>query len=116
MTKPGTTGMHTTVTFFKQAAIAFVVGTFILVGYAGVKVRWAKKQVDEFSRQVVIGMPVAGLEKRAIAMHLKYRPLTGGSDNAGKFMVWQGFAYKRWFCTVEYRDGKVVAKKSTTLD
>lgn len=78
--------------------------------------RWAKRQVEAFHGQVVTGMPLPALEAKAREMHLNYRPMTGNTPGEGKVVVWEGFAFGRWFCNVEYREGKVTGKRITPLD
>ncbi|HBA89755.1 MAG TPA: hypothetical protein DCZ75_17735 [Geobacter sp.] len=99
-----------------KTLIALIAFTIILVIYAGFKVRDAEKRVRAFSQQVVIGMPVAGLDEKASEMGLKFRRTTGSSNQSGSIQVWQGFAFGRWFCTVEYQDGKATGKRVTSLD
>lgn len=102
--------------FFAKALIALVIFSLIAGVYGAFKVRWAKKQVDAFNQLVVIGMPVAGLETKAKELKLKYRQVTVGTAKNGRLIVWEGFAFARWFCDVEYRDGKAANKKVTFLD
>jgi hypothetical protein len=116
MTTAGTTVRRTLAKLLARAGMVFAIFIAVLGGYAGLKIRWADKQVDAFSRQVVIGMPAAGLEAGAKNLHLHYRRLSGSTDKNGRFMVWQGFAFKRRFCIVEYRDGTVVTKNAASLD
>lgn len=49
-------------------------------------------------------------------MRLNYRRTGPGGGRDGALVVWEGFLFERWFCDVEYRDGKVTAKKVTFLD
>ncbi|MDP2681704.1 MAG: hypothetical protein Q8P28_02705 [Deltaproteobacteria bacterium] len=79
--------------FFAKAVLAFIIFTCILFIYAELKVEWAKKQVEAFNQLVVIGMPVAGLEKKAKEMHLNYRRMADSNDKDGKFFVWEGFIF-----------------------
>lgn len=116
MTKPQPTFLRKLLKFIGKAILAFVVFTLILVTYAQLKVMWAKKQVEAFSRIVVIGQPVAGLEKKAKEMHLNYRQMGKSNEKNGRFYVWEGFVFDRWFCDVEYKDGKVTSKEVTFLD
>lgn len=99
-----------------KTILVFVILMFILVIYSGLKVRWAKKQVEAFSGLVVIGQPVTGLDNKAKEMHLKYRSMTEGKGNNGKLYVWEGAFFNRWFCDVEFKDGKTVSKKVTLVD
>ena len=102
--------------FITMALIALVILPLIIGVYGTFKVKWAKKQVEAFNQQVVIGMPVGGLEKKAKALKLNYRLETDSNDKNGRFFVWEGFVFSRWFCEVEYRDGKAASKKVTFLD
>ena len=38
-----------------------------------------------------------------------------GSDPV-KMRVWDGWAFARWFCNIEHTNGKVVSKKTISLD
>ena len=116
MTKPQSTFLCKLLKFVGKAILAFVLFMFILVTYAELKVRWAKKQVEAFDGLVVIGQPVAGLEKKAKEMHLNYRRMTDSNEKNGRFYVWEGFVFNRWFCDVEYKDGKATKKKVTFDD
>jgi hypothetical protein len=116
MNKPQSTFLRKLLKFTGKAILAFVLFTLILVTYAVLKVRWAKKQVEVFSALVVIGQPVAGLENKAKEMHLNYRHMGPSNGKDGAFFVWEGFVFDRWFCDVEYKDGKATLKKITFLD
>jgi hypothetical protein len=116
MTEPEPTFLRNLLRLFGKAILTLVVLTCILVIYAGLKVTWAKQQIEAFSQLVVIGLPVAGLEHKAKEMHLKYRRMTDSNDTDGRFHVWEGFAFGRWFCDVEYKDGKATNKKVAFLD
>lgn len=102
--------------FIIPSILIFTVITIIGVIYGGLKARWAKEQVEAYSRLAVIGMPVAGLENKAREMHLNYRRMTDGNVNSGKIYVWEGFGFYRWFCDVEYQDGKAIKKRVTLVD
>lgn len=95
------------------ALIAVVVAFFI---YADFKVKEAEKQVRAFSQMVVVGMPVAGLDRKASEMGLKFRRTAGSNDQSGSIQVWEGFAFGRWFCNVDYLNGKATEKRVTSLD
>ena len=96
-----------------SALIAFIV---IFVIYADFKVKEAQRQVQAFSRLVVVGMPVSGLEAKATQMSLRFRRTAGSSDQSGGIQAWKGFAFGRWFCNVDYRDGKATDKRVYYID
>lgn len=116
MIKPQPAFLRKAAKFLVQAVLVFVILIFVLVIYAELKIRWAERQIETFSQLVVIGMPVAGLEMNAKEMHLNFRRATDSTDNNGKFHVWEGLVFNRWFCDVEYQDGKAVKKKVTFVD
>lgn len=116
MTKPQSTFLYKLLKFTGKAILAFVLFTLVLVTYAELKVKWAKKQVESYNGLVVIGQPIAGLENKAKEMHLNYRRMTDSNEKDGRFYVWEGFVFDRWFCDVEYKDGKATSKKVTFLD
>ncbi|MCI5121470.1 MAG: hypothetical protein D3908_09835 [Candidatus Electrothrix sp. AUS4] len=72
--------------------------------------------MEAFNTYVVIGQPVAGLEDKAKELHLNFRNMTETNGKDGNVLVWEGFSFARWFCDVEYKDGKVTTKKVTFLD
>ena len=102
--------------FLVKAVIAVVILACVLIVYTDMKVRWAKKQVEEYCQLVVIGMPVAGFEATAKDMRLNYRRMADSNDMNGRFSVWEGFGMGRWFCNVEYQDGKATVKRAAFLD
>jgi len=97
-----------------------IIGILILLVvvwvYASIKVNWAQKQVEQFGKAATIGAPITGLKKKAEELHLNYQPQSDSNDKSGKFYVWEGFAFSRWFCDVEYQDGKVVKQNVHHLD
>jgi nitrogen fixation protein FixH len=116
MIKPQSTLLRKLLKFIGKAVLVVVLFMFILVIYAELKVKWVKKQIEVFSGLVVIGQPVAGLENKAKEMHLKYRRMTDSNEKDGRFYVWEGAFFNRWFCDVEYKDGKALNKKVTLVD
>lgn len=117
MIKPQSTLLRNLLKFVGKALLSFVLFAFILVTYAQLKVQWAKKQVEAYRDLVVIGQSVAGLENKAKEMHLNYKRMADSNDGKdGMFFVWEGFVFDRWFCDVEYKDGKATSKKVTFLD
>lgn len=116
MIKPRSTFLRKVLKFTGKSILVFVLFMFILVIYSGIKIRWAKKQIEAFSGLVVIGQPVEGLKNKAKEMHLKYRIMTDNNENDGRFYVWEGAFFNRWFCDVEFKDGKTVSKKVTLVD
>lgn len=97
-----------------------IIGILILMMvvwvYASFKVKWAQKQVKQFGEVAMIGTPITGLKKKAEELHLNYQLLSDSNDKSGRFYVWEGFAFSRWFCDVEYQDGKVVKQTVHHLD
>jgi hypothetical protein len=116
MIKPQSTFLRKILKFIGKVIAVFVLFMFILVIYAELKVRWVKKQVEAFSGLVIIGQPVTGLEYKAKEMHLKYRSITDSNGNDGSFHVWEGAFFNRWFCDVEFKDGKAINKKVAFVD
>jgi len=56
------------------------------------------------------------LKKRAEDLHLNCKLLPISDGRNGRFVAREGSAFSRWFCDVEYRDGKVVNKRVHRLD
>lgn len=98
-----------------SACIIIIIVISIFV-YSQSKVKWAKKQIDTFSNSVHIGMPVVGLQQKAAELNLNYLLLSNSNEHEGTLIVWEGFVFDRWFCDVEYKDGKVTNNKVTFLD
>ncbi|GEM_PF-1854185 len=82
-------------------------------GYPLLKVYRARNQVESFCSQAAVGMSVS--ETRAGKAGLNFKVIRDTPDT-GHIVVWEGWAYARWFCTVEYVSGKVVRKKIFFLD
>ena len=99
-----------------MAITGIVVFCVVVTTYGTLKVKWAKNQVEFFCQQVTIGQSVAGLEDKAKKLHLNYRGLPTGANSNGRLYVWEGFVFDRWFCEVEYINGKAVRKNVTFLD
>ncbi len=116
MIKPQSTFLRKLMNFTGKGLLVLVILTCILVAYADLKMKWTKKQVEAFSQLVVIGQPIAGFESKAKEMHLYYRQMSDSNGKDGRFFVWEGFVFDRWFCDVEYKDGKVTKKSVTFLD
>jgi len=108
--------LNAVVHYVAMAIIGVVILCVLGMVYGTLKVKWAKKQVEAFEKNVVIGAPVAGMKKTAEDMHLNYRRFANSDDKNGKFYVWEGFVFSRWFCDVEYQDGKIKTKKVHYLD
>lgn len=99
-----------------RAFLALIAIVVVFGIYADFKVKKAEKQVRAFSELVVVGMPVVGPVGKANEMGLKFRRTAGSSDQSGSIQVWGGFAFGRWFCDVDYVDGKATEKRVTSLD
>lgn len=116
--------MSTPVTAFLLRLLKFCLKTALILAiliaatavYGEFKLKKARRQVESFSQLVVVGQPVTGLESKAGEMHLNYRHIGSGESRDGTFLAWEGFLFERWFCNVEYRDGKVTVKKVTFMD
>ena len=61
-------------------------------------------------------MTVQGLEKRARDFGLNVRMSNGNDTQRAKIIVWDGWVFARWFCEIEYVNGKVVKKATFFLD
>lgn len=96
--------------FIALSVIGLLIVSLVLLAYGALKVRWAKSGVVAFSQLAAVGTPVSDLEAKAKAMHLNCKR-TEGLDKHGKLLVWDGFAFARWFCEVEYQNGKVVKNR-----
>ena len=84
--------------------------------YPVIKIQWAKRQVQTYCSQVTIGMHIDGLEEKARELRLEVRSSEARGSDPARIMVWQGWAFARWFCKVEHINGKVVHKSSFFLD
>lgn len=97
-------------------SVGLVALAVMLVLYSHFQLKRVEQKVEAFSETVVVGMPVAGLDEKAGKMGLKSRRTLGSSDQNGSLQVWEGFAFGRWFCDIDYRDGKTTNKRVTFLD
>ena len=84
--------------------------------YPMLKIRWAHNQVESFCMEVAIGMPIHGLEEKAKERSLKIIKFKANGSDPAKMTVWEGWAFARWFCDIEHTNGKVVSKKTVSLD
>jgi len=98
----------------KLLALLFVL-LCVLVVYAESKVRWAKQQVEAFNDSIEIGMSISDLNSKAEHFQLMHKQFPK-DNNGGTFVAWEGFVFDRWFCDVEYKNGKVTSAKITFLD
>jgi hypothetical protein len=96
--------------FIALTIIGLLIISVILLAYGAVKVRWAKTRVQAYSQSVAVGTPVTELRDKAEKMHLHYKKTEGNDDN-GRLLVWDGFAFARWFCEIEYQNGRAANKK-----
>jgi hypothetical protein len=87
----------------------------LLPGYPLFKIYSARNQVQSFCSQAVIGMSAGEAEATAGKAGLNFKVIRDSSDS-GYIVVWEGWAYARWFCTVWYVRGKVVRKEINFLD
>lgn len=86
--------------------------------YPFAKIQWAHNRVDAFFKGVNIGMPadVGKLEAMAKDLGLQIRLSKAPQDGTPRLLAWEGWAFARWFCEVEFSQGKVVNKKVFFLD
>lgn len=100
---------------WKKIIIIFLI---LIIGalYFVVKIRWAKNRVENFSSRISIGMTVQGLEQRAKDYGLKVKTFKGNDSQPAKIIVWEGWAFARWFCEIEHLNGKVIHKEVFFLD
>ena len=86
------------------------------VAYPIVKIRWARRQARGLCGEIEVGGPVAGIEARARERGLRVIKSREAVGHPGKIMTWEGFGFGRWFCDVEYHDGRVLSKEVFFLD
>ena len=100
---------------WKKIIIIFLI---LIIGalYPVVKIRWAKNRVENFNSRISIGMTVQGLEQRAKDYGLKVKTFKGNDSQPAKIIVWEGWAFARWFCEIEHLNGKVIHKEVFFLD
>ncbi len=84
--------------------------------YPMFKLRSAHKKVESFCMEVAIGMPIYGLEEKAMEASLEVISDEANGSHPAKIIVWGGWAFARWFCDIEHTNGKVVGKKTFSLD
>lgn len=86
--------------------------------YPFAKIQWAHNRVDAFSNAVNIGMPadVEKLEAIAKDFGLQTRLSKAPEEEAPRLLAWEGWAFGRWFCEVEFHQGRVMTKKVYFLD
>ena len=86
--------------------------------YPFAKIQWAHNRVDAFFNAVNIGMPVdvGKLETIAKDFGLQKRLSKATEDQTPRLLAWEGWAFGRWFCEVEFSQGRVANKKVFFLD
>jgi hypothetical protein len=96
------------------------IGLFIIAivfGYPFLKIQWAKTQVHKFCSEINPGDPVNNLKAKAENFSLKFRTMVpykkGEKTYPSKIIVWEGWAFSRYFCDIEH-DQKLVIKSSVT--
>ena len=101
----------------KRRKIIIAVFVILLIAvFPAVKLLHAKKQVASFCQHVTIGASIGGLSQRAKSLGLHVIETKAGQSDSGKIIVWQGWAFARWFCLLEYSDGKISRKNVIFLD
>ena len=100
---------------WKKILIIFLI-ILIFVIYPILKMRWARNKVAKFCSHVSIGMTVQGLAERAKDYALKVKIIEGSDSHPAKIIVWEGWAFARWFCEIEYSKEKVIKKEVIFLD
>lgn len=90
------------------------------VVYSPAKLYWAERQVASFCDGVAVGASVEELERRAKDAWLEIKKLPAmtfdGKPVPAKLLVWEGFAFGRWFCEIDHTNGKADAKRLSELD
>jgi hypothetical protein len=101
----------------KRAALALLLCGVV---YPPAKLYWAERQVTSFCNDVVAGTSVDELERKAKDAWLEIKKLPAstleGKPVPAKLLVWEGFAFGRWFCEIDHTDGKADAKRVSELD
>ena len=99
--------------FLSLSLIALLIFFCLFGVYGVVKMGGAKKRVLAFGDGVSIGMQVGDAQQRAKELQLNVTRIKGSDDHNGRVSVWTGALFGRYFCDLDYRDGKVVGKKLT---
>jgi hypothetical protein len=101
----------------KRIAVASIV---CLVLYPPLKLYWAERQVTAFCNEVAMGTSVDELERKANDSWLKIRKISAmtieGRSSPAKLLVWEGFAFGRWFCEISHVNGKAGSTRIVELD
>lgn len=100
---------------WKKSFVIFLI-ILICVAYPILKMIWTKNKVENFCSHISIGMAVQGLEGKAKDYGLKVIVHNGIDSHPAEIIVWEGWAYARWFCEIEISNGKVVHKGVFFLD
>ena len=91
-----------------------------IVLYIPLKLYWAERQVTAFCNDVAVGTSIEELERRAKDSWLEIRKLPAttieGKPSLPKLLVWEGFAFGRWFCEISHTNGKADSKRVIDLD
>ncbi len=101
----------------KRVAVALLVCTVL---YPPLKLYWAKRQVTAFCNDIAVGASVEELERVARDHWLlvqKARATTiEGKPIPARLLVWEGFAFGRWYCEIHDVNGRVESTRINFLD
>jgi hypothetical protein len=101
----------------KRIALASIV---CLLLYPPLKLYWAERQVTAFCDSVTVGTSVDELERKAKDSWLEIRKISAmtieGQPSPAKLLIWEGFAFGRWFCEISHANGKAGSKRIVELD
>lgn len=82
----------------------------IILGYPFGKLKWAEIQVEELCSEIHTGdsIEIITAKSKDMALNIKSR--------SAKIIIWEGFAFGRYFCDIELENGKATKKKFFFLD
>ncbi|MFL5813329.1 MAG: hypothetical protein ACJ763_07100 [Bdellovibrionia bacterium] len=95
---------------YKSLGILLVIG-LLLIAYPEWKISKAKKLTEQLCAAAPVGGSSDGIEEKARELGL--RTSVGASTEEKKLpgemtiMAWEGFVFGRYYCTINYANGKV---------
>jgi hypothetical protein len=100
----------------KRKAIIVILIVILLLVYPIWRVYNAKMRINHFSQQISVGTPIDTVESLSRKLNLNFIRSAGDDSERMTLVVWDGWAFARWTCSVSFEKNNVVGKKVLFLD
>jgi hypothetical protein len=68
-------------------------------------------RINHFSQQISVGAPIDIVESLSRKLNLNFIRSAENNSERMTLIVWDGWAFARWACSVSFEKNKVVGKK-----